>query len=192
MRYCKGYVVCVLFLLSFTSLGFSEDFDLQYFLAKASSKESELSKKERIELLNQIGGVIEQAQRVHKDLSQAIQGGEVQIGYQEGKFWMSKLEEDRESIETGTQQLKSLREKPAQILASIKLYKSLRDLSSNFNGYNNTSLFSAFIGDLAPEMELWADPVFYRLYLLPLARSKDIEAGPPKKEKPTIPKEKKP
>ena len=137
-------------------------------------------------------GVMDQAQRINKSLIQAIQGGEMKIEYQEGKFWMSKLEEDRGSIETGIQQLKLLREKPTHLIAAIKLYKSLRDLSSNFNAYNNMPLFSAFVGDLAPEMELWADPVFYKLYLLPLARSKDIEMEPPKKEKPPIPKEKKP
>jgi hypothetical protein len=192
MKYWKRYLGFVFLLLSLTSLGFSDDFDLQYFLAKTSSKESDLSKKERTELLNRIQGVIERGQGIHKDLSQAIQVGEVQIGYQEGKFWMSKLEEDRGSIETGIQQLKSLREKPTHLLASIKLYKSLRDLSSNFNAYNNTSLFSAFVGDLAPEMELWADPVFYKLYLLPLAASKEMGTESPRKEKPPIPKEKKP
>ena len=151
MKIGKRYLGVVFLLLSLASLGFSEDFNLQYFLAKTSSKEAELSKKERTELLNRIEGVIEEAQRIHKDLSQAIQGGEVKIGYQEGKFWMSKLEEDRGSIETGIQQLKLLKEKPTHLIASIKLYKSLRDLSSNFNAYNNMSLFSAFVGDLAPE-----------------------------------------
>jgi len=192
MKYWKRYLGFVFLLLSLTSLGFSEDFDLQYFLARTSSKESELSRKERTELLNRIEGAVEQAQRIHKDLTQAIQGGEVQIGYQEGRFWMSKLEEDRGSIETGVLQLKFLKETPTHLLASIKLYKSLRDLSSNLSAYNNTSLFSAFVGDLAPEMELWVDPVFYKLYLLPLARSKDTETEPPKKEKPPSPKEKKP
>lgn len=192
MRHWKRYLGFGFLFLSLTSLGFSEDFDLQYFLAKTSSKESELSKKERIELLNRIEETIEQAQRIHKDLSQAIQGGEVKIGYQEGKFWMSKLEEDRGSIEIGIQQLKFLKERPTHLLASIKLYKSLRDLSSNLSAYNNTSLLSAFVGDLAPEMELWVDPVFYRLYLLPLARSKDTETNPSKKERPPTSKEKKP
>jgi hypothetical protein len=192
MRCYKVFIIEIILFFGLASVGFAEDFDLQYFLAKTSSKESELSKKERTELLNRIEGAIEQAQRIHKDLSQAIQGGEVRIEYQEGKFWMSKLEEDRGSIETGIQQLKSLKEKPTHLLASIKLYKSLRDLSSNLSAYNNTSLFSAFVGDLAPEMELWVDPVFYRLYLLPLGRSKDIETEPPKKERPPISKEKKP
>jgi hypothetical protein len=192
MRCYKGFIVQIILFFGLASVGFAEDFDLQYFLARTSSKESELSRKERAELLTRIGGAVEQAQRIHKELTQAIHGGEVQIGYQEGRFWMSKLEEDRGSIETGIQQLKFLKEKPTDLLASIKLYKSLRDLSSNLSAYNNTSLFSAFVGDLAPEMELWVDPVFYRLYLLPLARSKDTETEPPKKEKPPIPKEKKP
>jgi len=134
---------------------------------------------------------MEEAQRINRNLIQAIQGGEVKVEYQEGKFWMAKLEEDRGSIDTGFQQLKLLKEKPTHLLASIKLYKSLRDLSSNFNAYNNMSLFSAYVGDLAPEMELWADPVFYKLYLLPLAVLKDREAEPAKKEKKPITKEKK-
>ena len=137
--------------------------------------------------------MMEHAQRIHKNLIHALQSGEIKIGYHEGRFWMSKLEEDRGSIETGIQQLKWLKEKPGHLTASIKIYKSLRDLSSNFNAYNNMPLFSAYIGDLAPEMELWADPVFYKLYLLPLAHSKDGEEKmPPTKEKRPIPKEKKP
>ena len=191
MRYRKILGAIILFFV-LASIGFAEDFDLQYFLAKASSKETGLSKQERAELLNRMEGVMDQAQRINKSLIQAIQGGEVKIEYPEGKFWMSKLEEDRGSIEMGIQQLKLLREKPTHLIAAIKLYKSLRDLSSNFNAYNNMPLFSAFVGDLAPEMELWADPVFYKLHLLPLARSKDIETEPPKKEKPPIPKGKKP
>jgi hypothetical protein len=54
-------------------------------------------------------------------------------------------------------------------------------------------LFSAFVGDLAPDIELWADPVFYKLYLLPLAHSKDGEEKiPSPKEKKPISKDKKP
>jgi len=102
------------------------------------------------------------------------------------------LEEDRESIQTGIEQLKLLREKPTHLIASIKLYKSLRDLSSNFNAYNNKPLFSALVGDLAPEMGLWADPVLYKLYLLPLARIKDMETKVPQREKKPASKEKKP
>jgi hypothetical protein len=71
----------------------------------------------------------------------------------------------------------------------------LKDLSSNFNTYNNLPSFSALVGDSAPEMELWADGVFYKLYLLPLARVKDIEKKPiqnVQKEKKPLAQEKKP
>jgi hypothetical protein len=40
-------------------------------------------------------------------------------------------------------------------------------------------------------MELWADPVFYKLYLLPLAVLQDKETEPGKEKKPA-PKDKKP
>ncbi len=96
------------------------------------------------------------------------------------------------TIEMGIQQIKLLREKPSHLVASVKLYKSLKDLSSNFNGYNNLSSFSASVGDFAPEMELWADPVFYKLCLLPLARSKDVEKELSQKEKKPVVKGKKP
>jgi hypothetical protein len=52
--------------------------------------------------------------------------------------------------------------------------------------------FSALVGDLAPEIELWADPVFYKLYLLPLARLKDVETKTIQKETKPTQKEKKP
>ena len=191
MRYRKGFFVGIILFLSLVSLGFTEDFSLQYFLAKTQSKEIELSKKEKTELLNRMEGVMEEVQRINRNLIQAIQGGEITMEYQEGRFWMAKLEEDRGSIDMAIQQIKLLREKPNHLTASVKLYKSLKDLSSNFNAYNNISLFSAFVGDLAPEMELWADPVFYKLYLLPLAVLKDREAEPAKKEKKPITKEKK-
>jgi hypothetical protein len=84
-----------------------------------------------------------------------------------------------------------LKGKPTDLVASVKLYKSLRDLSANFNAYNNRPSFSALVGDLAPEMELWGDPVFYQLYLLPLAQMKGAEKSPPPKGKP-VPKVKKP
>jgi hypothetical protein len=92
------------------------------------------------------------------------------------------------------QQLKLLKEKPNHLAGSIKLYKSLRDLSVNFNAYNNMPLLSAYVGDLAPEIELWADPVFYKLYLLSLAASRDREMDKelPKTEKKPAPKDKKP
>ena len=182
----------VILFFALTSFGLAEDYPLKYFISKISSKSNELSNKERTELLNQLNGVVEQAQQIHTKLIQAIQTGEIDIRYQEGKFWMSKLEEDRKSIEMGIQQLKLLREKPTNLIASIILYKSLKDLSSNFNAYNNMPLFSALVGDLAPEIELWADPVFYKLYLLPLARLKDMETGASQKEKQPVSKVKKP
>jgi hypothetical protein len=143
-------------------------------------------------LFNQLDELMKQAQGIRTKLIQALQVGETDVRYQEGKFWMTKLEEDQASIESGFQQIKLLREKPTGLIASIKLYKSLKDLSSNFNAYNNLPSFSAFVGDFAPEMELWADPVFYELCLLPLARSKDVEKAPPPKEQKPIPKGKKP
>jgi hypothetical protein len=52
------------------------------------------------------------------------------------------------------------------------------------------ALLSAYVGDLAPEIGLWADPVFYKLYLVSLAASKDKEVNKslPKKEKKPPPK----
>jgi hypothetical protein len=188
MRCSKIFFIEIILFFGLACISFAEDYTLQYFLSKASSKANELSKKERTELLNQMDRVIEQSQRIHMKLIQAIQTGGMDIQYQEGKFWMSKLEEDERSIEMGIQQLKLLKEKPMHLVASIKLYKSLKDLSSNFNAYNNMSAFSAFVGDLAPEMELWADPIFYQLYLLPLAQSKNVEAKPPQKGRKPIKK----
>ncbi len=173
-------------------MSLAEDYSLQYFLAKTSPKTMELSKKEKTELFNQLDSVLKQAQTVRAKIMQAIQTGETDARYQEGKFWITKLEEDRDSIQTGMQQIKLLKEKPTLLVASIKLYRSLKDLSSNFNAYNNLPPFSALVGDLAPEIKLWADPVFYNLYLLPLARSKDIEAKPVQKDKKPTLKEKKP
>jgi len=190
MKYRKLFLVGIILFLSCASPGFAEDYTLQYFLSKASTKEYEPSKKEKTELLNRMNEMLEKTQQVHKSLVQAIQGGEITMEYQEGRFWMAKLEEDRGSIEIGMQQLKLLKEKPNHLAGSIKLYKSLRDLSVNFNAYNNMPLLSAYVGDLAPEIELWADPVFYKLYLLPLAilKDKDIEKESPKIEKKPVPK----
>jgi len=190
MRYEKASLVGLILILSWVSQSFAEDYTLQYFLAKASAKDYELSKEERTELLNRMDEILEKIQQVHRGLDQAIQGGEIMMEYQEGKFWMAKLEEDRGSIESGMQQMKLLKEKADQLTPSIRLYKSLRDLSVNFNAYNNMALLSAYVGDLAPEIGLWADPVFYKLYLLSLAGSKDREVnkGLPKKEKKPAPK----
>ena len=184
----------IILFLSWASLGFAEDYTLQYFLSKASIKEYDASKKEKAELLNRMNEMLEKTQEVHKNLVQAILGGEITMEYQEGKFWMVKLQADWGSIETGMQQLKLLKEKPNHLAGSIKLYKSLKDLSVNFNAYNNMPLLSAYVGDLAPEIELWADPVFYKLYLLSLAASRDREMDKelPKTEKKPAPKDKKP
>jgi len=190
MRYRKVSLVGIILFLSWASPGFAEDYTLQYFLSKASTKEYEPSKKEKTELLNRMNEMLEKTQQVHKNLVQAILGGEITMEYQEGRFWMAKLEEDRGSIETGMQQLKLLKEKPDHLAGSIKLYKSLRDLSVNLNAYNNMPLLSAYVGDLAPEIELWNDPVFYKLYLLSLAasRDRDLDKELPKAEKKPVPK----
>jgi hypothetical protein len=116
--------------------------------------------------------------------------GDVTLPFQEGQFWMSKFKEDETSIEAGFQQLKLMKDKPSLLAPPILLYKVLRDLASNFNAYNNMSSFSSFVGDVGPELELWADPVFIRLFLLPLLNSKDkeAEAKSPSKEKKPSPK----
>ena len=191
MGYRMKYSILALLFFGLVSSAFAEDYDLQYYLAKTSSQTSELSQQEKGALLSRMDEVMEQAQQIHVRLIQAIQTGEVDIQYQEGKFWMSRLEQDEGLIENGIQQIKLLKEKPTHLVASIKLYKSLKDISSNFNAYNNLPSFSAMVGDLAPEMELWADPIFYKLYLLPLAQLKDSEKVLPQKKKP-IQKGKKP
>jgi hypothetical protein len=194
MRYRKISLVAIILFLSWASLGFAEDYTLHYFLSKASAKDHEPSKEEKTELLNRINEMLERTQQVHKNLVRAIQVGEITMEYQEGRFWMSKLVEDRESIETATEQLRLLTEKPDHLAGSIKLYKSLRDLSVNFNAYNNIALLSAYVGDLAPEIGLWADPVFYKLYLLSLAASgeREVKKPPLKIEKKPVSKDKKP
>ena len=197
MRFQKMSLGLLILLLALSSVVFAEDHDLPFFLGKASSKEGVLSKNEKVELLSRIEKMMEKAQGIRAKLTRGIQAGEVDVRYQEGKFWMSKLERDGLSIETAVQQLKLLKDKPSLLVSSIVLYKSLRDLSENFNAYNNMPSFSAWVGDLAPEMELWADPVFYQLYLLPLARARDKEAEskppqPAQKEKKPATKVKKP
>jgi hypothetical protein len=192
MRYLVHCLGLFILLLSLVSAGYPEDLSLPYFLGKISPEEKELSRKEKAELLSRMNDVFRQAQQIQRSLIDAIQVGEMKLEYQEGRFWMSKLEEDRETIKTGIQQLKLLTENPNHLTASIRLYKSLRDLSSHFNAYNNIPSFSAFVGDLAPEMALWADPIFYQLYLLPLAYSKDKERESVGKNKKPAPKSKKP
>jgi len=184
-----GWLILFFFLVAVPVIRAEND-DLRYFLAKASSKEVRLSKKEKEELLSKIEAVLQQTQVTHMRLVEAIQIGEFDFRYQEGKFWMSKLEQGPRRIEEGLQQVQSLKEKPASLVPALKLYKILKDLSSDFNACNNNPSFSAMIGDLAPEMELWADPVFYQLYLMPLAQSKDAEKKPNATEKKSPPKEK--
>lgn len=174
------------------SFAFAEEYPLQYFLTKVNSKQDALSKKERAELLDQMNRLLERTLQVQGKIISDLQTGAIEISYQEGDFWISKLKEDRKSIDAGMEKVKLLKEKPNHLVGALQLYKSLRDLSVNFNAYNNMPSFSAFVGDLAPELELWGDTVFYHLYLLPLARIKDVEKGPPPKQKAPTPKAKKP
>ncbi len=169
--------------LLLTSASFAEDYSLRYFMEKSFLKTYELPKKERTELFDRVETMLEKSKEIQLSLTRTIQGGETDIKYQEGNFWLSKLEEDQKAIDSGARQLKVLREKPTQLVAAIRLYKALKDLSFHFNTYNNVSSFSGFIGDVAPELELWADPVFYRLYLLPLAQAKSQETKSPSREK---------
>jgi hypothetical protein len=178
--------------LLFTSASIAEDYSLRYFMEKSSLKTYELSKRERTEMLDRVESMLEKSNEIQLSLTRTIQGGETEIKYQEGRFWMSKLEEDQMAIDSGALQLKVLREKPTQLVAAIRLYKALKDLSFHLNSYNNVPSFSAFIGDVAPELELWADPVFYRLYLLPLAQAKSQEPKTPPREKKTEGKNRKP
>ena len=169
--------------LLLASASFAEDYSLRYFMEKSFLKTYELPKKERTELFDRVETMLEKSKEIQLSLTRTIQGGETDIKYQEGNFWLSKLEEDQKAIDSGARQLKVLREKPTQLVAAIRLYKALKDLSFHFNTYNNVSSFSGFIGDVAPELELWADPVFYRLYLLPLAQAKSQETKSPSREK---------
>ena len=182
MRHHRLSLWMLVLLFVFASSLFGENDQLKYFLNKANSKSPELSKKEKADLLNRIEEILGQGHQIHARLTQIIQSGETDLRYQEGRYWMSKLEKDRESIDVGIEQIKLLRENPMHLIASIKLYKSLKDLSSNYNACNNMPAFSAHVGDLAPEMELWADPVLYKLYLLPLAETKGSETKPPQKK----------
>jgi hypothetical protein len=192
MRYPMRFFGLVVLFFCLAPIAIAQDYSLQYFLTKVSSEAKELSKNEREALFNRMDEVLGQARQIHSKLMQAIQAGELDIRYQEGRFWVTKLEQDQGAIENGIQQMKLLRNRPTHLVASIQLYKSLKDLSSNFNAYNNMPSFSALVGDLAPEMELWADPIFYRLYLLPLAQLKDVEKASSQKEKKPVPKGKKP
>jgi hypothetical protein len=191
MQHRINFLGVAFLVLGLGAYAIAQDFHLPYFVAKASSTSNELSNKEREALLSRVGDMMDEAIRIHLRLVQTIQIGETEVRYQEGKYWMSKLEADERSIGAVLHQIKLLKEKPTNLMASVQLYKSLKDLSLNFNAYNNLPYFCALVGDLAPEMELWADPVFYKLYLLPLAQMKDLEKIPPPKARPA-PKVKKP
>ena len=188
----RSWIIGFMVILGMISFAFAEEYSLAYFLTQVNSKRDTLSPKERGELLNQIERILIRVGEVHERMIHQIKTGEMEILYQEGDFWVSKLKEDRISVEDGMERVKLLRQRPSNLLASIDLYRSLRDLAVNWNAYNNVPAFSARVGDLAPELGLWADPVFYRLYLLPLARLKDVEKSPPQKEKAPTPKVKKP
>jgi hypothetical protein len=185
-RWMRMFMLAVI-LAGFSSVSLAEDLTLQYFLAKVTSNERDLSITEKTELLNRIEEVMGRARQTHQQLIQVMLSGDVTLPFQEGHFWMSKFKEDETSIETGFQQLKLMKDKPLLLAPPILLYKVLRDLASNFNAYNNMPSFSSFVGDVGPELELWADPVFIRIFLLPLLNSKDKEAedkSPPKEKKP--------
>ncbi len=192
MKYPMRVHCLVVLFFCLAPFAIAQDYSLQYFLPKVSPQAKELSKNEREALFNRMDEVLGQARQIHSKLMQAIQAGELEIRYQEGRFWVTKLEEDQGAIENGIEQMKLLRKRPTHLMASIQLYKALKDLSSHFNAYNNMPSFSALVGDFAPEIELWADPIFYRLYLLPLAQIKDVEKTPPQPEKKPAPKGKKP
>jgi hypothetical protein len=182
----------LLLCLAWVSATVGEEYSLRYFMEKSSLKTYELPKKERAELLKQVEELLEKTMEVQRKLTRTLQEGEPGIKYQEGRLWMSMLEEDQKAIDSGAQQVSLLKDKPTQLVAAVKLYKSLRDLSFHFSAYNNVPYFSAHVGDVAPELGLWTDPVFYKLYLLPLAQSRSVETKSPTKEKKQEGKGKKP
>ena len=51
MHYRKGFLTLTILLFVLVSFGITEDYHLQYFLAKASSKANELSKNENLTLI---------------------------------------------------------------------------------------------------------------------------------------------
>lgn len=158
----------------------AEEEPLQFFMKKVNTRAFQLQSKEKSELLFQIENLLKRIEEVHQRLVDGIQGGEFELRYQEGKFWISQLERDREWMKVAREQLVQLKNRSNHLVAALELYRALKNLSTNFNAYNNQVFFSASIGDLAPEIALWTDPVFYQLFLLPLARSKEkgIEVSP--------------
>lgn len=178
--------VTLLIGLAIPILVWAEEYPLQYFMKKVNSKTFQLQPKEKSELLYQLEHLLERIEGVHQRLVDGIQSGEFEFRYQEGKFWFSQFERDREWIRIAREQLTQLKSHSIPLVAALEFYRSLKNLSSNFNAYNNQPFFSASVGDLAPEIELWIDPIFYQLYLLPLARSREKGAEiSPKGGKPT-------
>ena len=178
-------------LLSFALLCEAQEYRLQYFLTRSPLKTNGLSTQEKREILSGIEETLERIQRSHLRLTSAVLSGEMELRYQEGKLWMSKAEEDLKSVETGLQQLKLLNEKPGDLVSALVLYKSLKDLALNLNAFNNEPSFAAFVGDQAPELMLWTDPVFYQFYLFPLAQSRNVEKkvdekSPKQEKKPPV------
>jgi len=182
----------ILICLGIPFLVWAEEDSLQYFMRKVNNKTFQLNPKERSELFQQIENLLGRMVEVHQKLVHGIQSGEIELRYQEGRFWLSQLEKDQEWMKRAQEQLAWLKNHSTHLVSAMELYRSLKNLSFHFNAYNNQPLFSASIGDLGPEIELWADPIFYQLFLLPLARSKEkgVESFP-KTGKPA-PKQKSP
>lgn len=172
--------IIFIFPIAISVLVWAEEEPLQFFMKKVNTRAFQLQSKEKSELLFQIENLLKRIEEVHQRLVDGIQGGEFELRYQEGKFWISQLERDREWMKVAREQLVQLKDRSNHLVAALELYRALKNLSTNFNAYNNQVFFSASIGDLAPEIALWTDPVFYQLFLLPLARSKEkgIEVSP--------------
>jgi hypothetical protein len=79
MGYRKVFLAGLVLFLGLAPLGRAEDYSLQYFLSKTSSKTLELSKKEKTELLNQLDQVMKQGQEIRTKLIQTLQIGETDV-----------------------------------------------------------------------------------------------------------------
>lgn len=178
--------------LTISILVWAEEDPIQYFMKKVTTRAVQLNPREKSELLSQLETLLGRVEEVHQRLVYGIQSGGIELRYQEGKYWLSRLEKDQEWMKIAHEQLKTLKNHSTHLLAAIELYRSLKNLSSSFNTYNNYPFFSSSVGDLAPEIELWADPIFYHLYLLPLARSKEKGIEIPPKSGKSSPKTKGP
>ncbi|MCX8118966.1 MAG: hypothetical protein N3G78_13690 [Desulfobacterota bacterium] len=192
MKYWGTLLVGFVVFSGWVSPGVGEEYSLQYFMSRLNSKSEALTKQERTILIDQIHRRLERVREVNHQITHRLKTGGIEMSYQEGDYWVSRLKEDRNSIEEAIEQTKRLQENLNHLVSAVRLYKLLRDLSTNLNGLNNIPLFSGMVGDLAPELGLWTDPVFYQLYLLPLARDKNLERGPSPKTKRPSPPAKKP